>query len=116
MFRDYRLELRILTYLQKHQQAGDTLEGIATWWLTTERIDESVIRVKRSLDNLKLKGVVSENKLPDGKLHYALNELYQVESNGKAGTVIAFPGSKLTGVNPNPDIDADTLQASRIFF
>ena len=93
MFRDYRLELRILAYLRKHQQAGDTLEGIANWWLTSERIDESVVRVKRSLENLRLKGVVSERKLPDGKLHYALNELGVMEPNGKPGTVIAFPGS-----------------------
>lgn len=93
MFRDYRLELRILAYLQKHQKAGDTLEGIANWWLTSERIDESVVRVKRSLDNLKSKGVVSERKLPDGKLLYALNELGVIDPNCKPGTVIVFPGS-----------------------
>lgn len=93
MFRDYRLELRILDYLQTHQQAGDTLEGIASWWLASERIDESVVRVKRSLDNLKSKGVVRERKLPDGKSHYAFNELSAVEANTQTGTVIAFPGS-----------------------
>ena len=93
MFRDYRLEMRILDYLQTHQQAGDTLEGIASWWLASERIDESVVRVKRSLDNLKSKGAVRERKLPDGKSLYALNELGLVEPNNTAGTVIAFPGS-----------------------
>ena len=93
MFRDYRLELRILAYLQKHQQAGDTLEGIANWWLTSERIDECVVRVKRSLDNLKSKGVVSERKLPDGKSHYAIKQLGVIDPNGKPGRVIAFPGS-----------------------
>ena len=112
MYRDYRLELRILEYLKTHQQAGDTLEGIASWWLASERINESVVRVKRSLDNLKSKGVVRERKLPDGKSHYALNERGVVEPITTPGTVIAFP--VLNNLKKAiPDIDDNTLQVSR---
>lgn len=77
-----------MDYLQTHQEAGDTLEGIAKWWLTSKQIDESVFRVKRSLDNLKWKGVVRERQLPDGKSLYVLNGRKK-----EPGTVIAFPGS-----------------------
>ena len=88
---DYRLELQILDYLQTHQQAGDTLEGIARWWLTSKLIDESVFRVKKSLDNLKCKGVVRERQLPDGNSIYVLNEYGFNERKKEPGTVIAFP-------------------------
>jgi hypothetical protein len=91
MSRDYRLELRILDYLRTHQQAGDTLEGIAEWWLASQRIDESVVRVKRSLDNLTSKGVVRERQLPDGESVYVLNESGLSERNREPGIVIAFP-------------------------
>ena len=91
MSRDYRLELRILDYLRTHQQAGDTLAGIAEWWLTSQRIDESVVRVKRSLDNLTTKGVVRERQLPDGESVYVLNESGPSERKREPGVVIAFP-------------------------
>ena len=90
---DYRLELQIMDYLQTHQEAGDTLEGIAKWWLTSKQIDESVFRVKRSLDNLKLKGVVRERQLPDGNSLFVLNEVGLNGHEKEPGTVIAFPVS-----------------------
>lgn len=75
MSRDDWLELEIVDYLQTHQQAGDTLDGIAKWWLMSNRVDESVIRVKRILDSLKTKGLVYERRLPDGKSFYVLNDV-----------------------------------------
>ena len=92
MSKDYWLEQRILRYLQTHQQAGDTLEGIAKWWLTSKLVDESVVRVRRSLDNLRSKGVVRERLLPDGKSLYVLNDEFGLrERTNETGTVIAFP-------------------------
>lgn len=93
MSKDYWLEQRILKYLQTHRQAGDTLEGIANWWLTSKLVDESVIRVRRSLDNLKSKGVVRERPLPDGKSLYVLNDEFGISerTTSEMGTVIAFP-------------------------
>jgi len=88
---EYKLQLQILEYLQTHQQAGDTLEGIAKWWLTFKRIDDSVIQVKRSLDNLKSKGVVREKRLPDGRLLYVLSEGGPCQPRNEPGTIITFP-------------------------
>jgi Fe2+ or Zn2+ uptake regulation protein len=97
MSKDYWLEQRILRYLQTHQQAGDTLEGIAKWWLTSKLVDESVIRVRRSLDNMKSKGVVRERRLPDGKSLYVLNDDFGLtESTSETGTVISFPAANQT--------------------
>jgi Fe2+ or Zn2+ uptake regulation protein len=94
MSKDYWLEQRILRYLQTHQQAGDTLEGIAKWWLTSKLVDESVVRVRRSLDNLRSKGVVRERVLPDGKSLYVLNDEFGLsERTSEIGTVIPFPAA-----------------------
>jgi hypothetical protein len=112
MNKDYWLELQIFKYLQTHQQAGDTLEGIAKWWLMSKRIDESVIRVKRSLDNLKSKGVVRERQLADGKLFYVLNEFGIGERNTQAA-VIAFPIVNEFAAKEKQASDDNTLQVSR---
>lgn len=68
------MEKQILQYLQSHQQAGDTLEGIARWWLLRQQINESVVLVKQTLEHLKAKGTVSERYLPDGGTLYYFNE------------------------------------------
>jgi len=72
---DDELERQIFGYLQNHQQAGDTLQGIAKWWLLCHRVDESVLLVKRTLEVLKKKGIVVERRLADGSYLYFLNGL-----------------------------------------
>jgi Fe2+ or Zn2+ uptake regulation protein len=49
---------QILKYLQKNPDSGDTLEGIARFWLKFERIDQSVDEVRNALEGLVERGVV----------------------------------------------------------
>jgi len=68
-------EQQILGYLKGHRLAGDTVEGIAKWWLMRHRVEESVLLIKRTLEVLKTKGIILERRLPDGNYLYFLNQL-----------------------------------------
>jgi hypothetical protein len=74
MTSDDLLESQILEYLQDHRRAGDTLEGIAQWWLLCHRVDRTVPLVKQTLEILKDKGMIIEHQLPDGGCLYLPNE------------------------------------------
>jgi len=50
------LSRTILAYLKENPEAGDTLEGIAGWWLEQARIERIVDDVAAALDNLVKKG------------------------------------------------------------
>lgn len=54
---------RIIDYLSKHPDAGDTLEGIAKWWLGLERIDESVEDVSKVIEDLIKSGLIKKKIL-----------------------------------------------------
>jgi hypothetical protein len=62
----------ILNYLFKHPDAGDTLEGIAEWWLLSQRINYEVKRVKTAVLKLVRQGWVIEIKGKDSKVRYRL--------------------------------------------
>jgi hypothetical protein len=64
------LSQRILRYLEKHPEAGDTLEGIVTWWLEQERIDRVVDDVADALRNLEKKGTVLAHRTQTGTTIY----------------------------------------------
>ena len=64
----------ILSYLGRNPGAGDTLEGIAGWWLELERIEVSVDEVEDALDSLMEKGIVKMHKTADGATFYKMND------------------------------------------
>lgn len=68
------LSRKILNYLIKHPQAGDTLEGIATWWLEQQRIEEIVDEVAEALDVLIKKGRVQALESQSGVTIYKLKK------------------------------------------
>jgi hypothetical protein len=68
------LSQKILNYLKKHPQAGDTLEGIAMWWLAQQRIDEIVDEVAETLDILIKKGSVQALESQSGVTIYKVNK------------------------------------------
>lgn len=47
-----RIADEILNYLEDHPNAADTAEGIAKWWLSRQRFEESAARVQQALDYL----------------------------------------------------------------
>lgn len=65
---------RILNYLQRHNQAGDTLEGVARWWMMNQQVTDSLTEVKEALDHLTEQGVVSARTGPDGRTLYFVND------------------------------------------
>jgi hypothetical protein len=70
---DSKLAQQILDYLERRSAAGDTLEGIASWWIQYQRVSESVTIVYQALQELRACGVVLERKSFDGKTLYYLS-------------------------------------------
>lgn len=64
----------LLDYLEKNPDAGDTLEGIANWWLEQQRVEQVVDEVAEALDYLVKIGVVKVHKLHDGIPIYKVKE------------------------------------------
>lgn len=65
--------LRIVEYLRKHKQAGDTLEGVARWWMMNQQVSDSLTEVQEALEQLNAQGVVAMRKGPDGRTLYFMN-------------------------------------------
>jgi len=68
------LARRLLDYLEKNPDAGDTLEGIANWWLEQQRVEQVVDEVAEALDYLVQIGVVQVHKLRGGVPIYKVKE------------------------------------------
>jgi len=64
----------ILDYLRQNPGAGDTLEGIARWWLGQARIDISMEQVHEALEELIHQGVVKTEILKGGNILYKFCE------------------------------------------
>lgn len=61
----------IMRYLQQHQFAADTLEGISHWWITRQRIEEDKQRVLAALEYLLRRKQLHCRQLPDGSILYS---------------------------------------------
>ena len=64
----------ILDYLRRNPDAGDTLEGIAKWWLETERIESSVEGVADALESLVEQGLVRVKESRGGNTLYVIGK------------------------------------------
>ena len=62
----------ILDYLRRNPAAGDTLEGIARWWLEFEKIETSVNDVANVLESLVEQGRVRIIERKGGNAAYAI--------------------------------------------
>ncbi|MEO8368717.1 MAG: hypothetical protein ABI806_05930 [Candidatus Solibacter sp.] len=62
----------ILSYLSKHPEATDTLQGVMWWWLLEEPAPPSSAHVKAALDEAVQRGLIMQIKAGDGQLRYAL--------------------------------------------
>jgi hypothetical protein len=70
-----RTAQRILNYLGERPSAGDTLQGIATWWMIYQQLNETVLEVKRTLQHLAQSGQIMEQKMADGQTIYTVRRL-----------------------------------------
>ena len=65
--------LALLDYLWKNQQAQDTLQGIAQWWLPQQQLETTKSTLKAALAELVGKKLILESKGKDAQIHYRLN-------------------------------------------
>ena len=65
-----RVAQQIERYLLAHPQAADSLEGVATWWLSRQRYQETWRQVQGALDYLVVLGRVVKIKNTDGTCVY----------------------------------------------
>jgi hypothetical protein len=65
--------LQILSYLRTHQNAQDTVEGIAEWWLLEQHVRYLRGQVKQALAELVAQRMVLERTGRDGRVHYRLH-------------------------------------------
>ncbi len=63
----------ILAYLDRNPEAGDTLVGVARWWLLRQRVHTAVETVQRALDELVRLGLVLQHRQLDGQVTYTAN-------------------------------------------
>jgi hypothetical protein len=58
------------TYLARHPEAADSIDGIIRWWLPRLRLEEAIAELERALDLLVARGVMTKRQLPDGRWLY----------------------------------------------
>lgn len=66
-----RIAREISSYLERRDQATDTIEGIVDWWIVRQRLYEERQRVEKALEYLLQIGAVSRTVLPGGKIIYS---------------------------------------------
>ena len=64
----------ILSYLGKHPQASDTLEGIVEWWLLQQKIEYQTKVVRDALAELVERGFLVKEVTRDSRVHYRATE------------------------------------------
>lgn len=75
------IEQYIIKHLRENPQAGDTIEGIAGWWIMRQRLNECVDLVQQSLERLKARGLVTERKTADGRTLYTASAKIENQSD-----------------------------------
>lgn len=63
----------ILAYLLRNPAAKDTLEGIVNWWLLEQDIQRNVALVKRTVEELTVRGFLLAKHGNDSKTYYSVN-------------------------------------------
>ena len=67
-----RIAQEIERYLQARPQAADSVEGIAKWWLSRQRFEESYDHVQQALDFLIARGRIRKRMNTDGTNIYSI--------------------------------------------
>jgi hypothetical protein len=73
------LTQKLLDYWTQHPEAQGTLEAIVEWWLLEQRIQQAAADVRTALSTLVAKGLVVEQRRPDGRIFYRLNREKQAK-------------------------------------
>jgi hypothetical protein len=65
-----KLAAEILTYLEAHPDAADSLDGIVQWWIVHERFLRGIAATGRALERLVDEGRMECITLADGSVIY----------------------------------------------
>jgi hypothetical protein len=63
----------IMRHMSHNPQAKHSVEGIAHYWLFQQKLEEQVDQVLYVLHYLSRRGLLLEEKNPDGSAYYKLN-------------------------------------------
>jgi Fe2+ or Zn2+ uptake regulation protein len=88
---DEEVEQAVLEYLRMQPEAGDTLEGIASWWIARQRVQIGVQAVARALNRLTERGLIEATQRSD-RPWYRL-----VRSIGLAWLCVVWGAKRLVG-------------------
>jgi hypothetical protein len=69
----------ILSYLKKHPEAKDTLDGITQWWLLEEWNHRMRLRVQNAVSFLLSKDLIFETQRQGSPPYYQLNRQKRAE-------------------------------------
>lgn len=69
-----RIVSMLKAYLIAHPNAADTLEGIASWWLTDGCGGASRERIEQALQRLVDEGFVTSRRIANGTVIYGLDK------------------------------------------
>ncbi|NIM10346.1 MAG: hypothetical protein GTO45_00015 [Candidatus Aminicenantes bacterium] len=67
---EQKLSEKILDYFRKNPGAGDTPEGIKTWWLEPGESEPPVENITAAMEILVKKGLVRKRQLHGGDVLY----------------------------------------------
>jgi hypothetical protein len=81
-----RIAERIMSYLMRHPESKDTLEGIAEWWLEKQRIEETVDAVSRGLSVLCTEGRILREEYPGRPTFYVINRDADPSNDDREGS------------------------------
>ncbi|MEM7294956.1 MAG: hypothetical protein AAF420_16385 [Pseudomonadota bacterium] len=64
----------ILRYLENRPEASETAEGVAQWWLSRQRYDDSLELIEKALDYLESRGDIEKINVAGGHSIYKKSE------------------------------------------
>lgn len=85
MKEEVKLAEEISNYLRKNPGAGDTLEGITTWWLKPGKTKPPVKKTAAALEILVKKGLIRKRSIPGGDTIYKAASARETARAGNNG-------------------------------
>jgi hypothetical protein len=65
------VEEAIVAYVVRHPEAGDTVEGVAAWWLPEAELAYNLPLVQRALEHLVEAHRLKRATMPGGRVIYS---------------------------------------------
>ena len=65
-----QLRIEIINYLRKNPNAGDSLKGVMSWWISSAHKNANAAKIEQVLEQLIIEGLVKKVSLIDGTFLY----------------------------------------------